>query len=83
MLIDSFYDRSRHSIWRGDQSVRYLISRGIPDGVSGGPVVNAAGLVVGIGAKGPGDNDHPLTPSEVVPVSAVFNALRSDVWCLS
>jgi retron-type reverse transcriptase len=74
--VDGFYNRGVHAIWKGDTTVRYLIARGIPDGVSGGPVVNDTGLVVGIGAKGPGEDDH-LTPSEVIPLSALYKFLAS------
>jgi RNA-directed DNA polymerase len=74
--VDGFYKRSDHAIWNGDTTVRYLIARGIPDGVSGGPVVNSAGFVVGIGAKGPGEDDH-LTPSEVIPLSALYKLMES------
>lgn len=44
------YDRSRHPIWMGDTTVRYLIEKGIPDGVSGGPALDARGVVIGLGA---------------------------------
>jgi hypothetical protein len=74
--VDGFYKRSDHAIWKGDRTVRYLIARGIPDGVSGGPVVNGAGFVVGVGAKGPGEDDH-LTPSEVIPLAALHEMLES------
>jgi S1-C subfamily serine protease len=74
--VDAFYNRGDHpKLWNGDTTIRYVIARGIPDGVSGGPVVNSAGLVVGIGAKGPGLDDH-LTPSEVIPLSALDKLLR-------
>jgi hypothetical protein len=73
--VDAFYKRGDHpKLWNGDTTVRYVMARGIPDGVSGGQVVNSAGVVVGIGAKGPGLDDH-LTPSEVIPISALDKLL--------
>jgi RNA-directed DNA polymerase len=73
--VDAFFQRADQPVlWRGDTTIRYVVARGIPDGVSGGPVVNSAGLVVGIGAKGPGLDDH-LTPSEVIPLSALVRLL--------
>lgn len=70
------YDRSRHPIWMGDTTVRYLIEKGIPDGVSGGPALDARGAVIGLGAKGPSEGD-PLVPCEVIPISAVQRLLFS------
>lgn len=76
--VEAFYKRVDHPrLWNGDTTVRYVMARGIPDGVSGGPVVNSAGLVVGIGAKGPGVDDH-LTPSEAIPLSALDKLLRTN-----
>jgi RNA-directed DNA polymerase len=73
--VDAFLRRGEQpNLWRGDRTIRYVVARGVPDGVSGGPVVNSAGLVVGIGAKGPGLDDH-LTPSEVIPLSAIDRLL--------
>jgi RNA-directed DNA polymerase len=73
--VDALFRRGDQlSLWKGDTTIRYVVARGIPDGVSGGPVVNGAGLVVGIGAKGPGLDDH-LTPSEVIPLSALDRLL--------
>ncbi|WLA64616.1 S1 family peptidase [Bradyrhizobium diazoefficiens] len=72
------YDRSRHPvIWKGDTTIRYLIEKGVPDGVSGGPVLDAQGTVIGLGAKGPSEDD-PLVPCEVVPISAVQKLLHTS-----
>jgi S1-C subfamily serine protease len=63
-------DRSLQPMHRGDRTIRFVVSGGIIEGMSGGPVLNNAGEVIGIAANGAGHHDR-LAANEVVPISAL------------